>query len=488
MTGAQGKRTWSTALTMAMLLPGCATRPVGPDYVPPQPDVPQHWAEAPMQVDATDTARRLQAWWSEFHDPMLDRLVGLAIASNYDLRIAEQHIIAARAERDVAIAATRPRVSIGASAQEMRSSTTLDWPPGIGESRTLEAGFDASWEIDVFGGLRRSVEAANADVGAVAEARRSILISLLAEIASDYAMLRSAQQRVAIAQRNIEILTRSLALVERSRRAGTGTDFDVSQARAELEANQALIPTLRAEIARMAHAIGILAGGFPGDLEAELLRQGSPLPAVPTLPVSMPSEVVRQRPDIRAAERRLASATARVGVAVADLFPHFRIPLTFGPQTSALGQLLSAASFAWTIGLTGTQRLYDGGRTNARIRTAKAITEADRLNYERTIRAAFRDVEDALVNINSERERRTSLVASAKDSERALARATQLYRGGLSGYLNVLVAQRAVYQVHDSLAQSDLAQIQNTIALFKALGGGAPDCGNDCDNNSGPQR
>ncbi|MGC7403377.1 efflux transporter outer membrane subunit [Pandoraea pneumonica] len=460
------------AASLALLVSGCTT--LGPDYRTPPIDVPSQWHEAPNAHAASDTAQQLtlRTWWRSFNDPVLDRLVDAALARNQDLAIARSRLTQARAERVQIAAGLGPSVSVGGVGQALRSSERLDWPPGIGESRTWRAGFDASWELDIFGGTQRAVEAADAHIEAVADDAHAVQVSLLAELADDYAMLRTAQARRDIAQANIRNLLEGERLAERALAQGLGTSADVAQARAERETAQALPPQLEAEVARLGHAIGVLTGGFSGDWRESLAQPSSPLPVAPSLPLSMPSEVMRQRPDVRAAERRLAAATARIGVAEAARFPRFNIPLSLGTTASLIRDLFSGASLAWSVGLQASQTLYDGGSARAGVTLAQAQTDAARLAYERDVRLALRDVEDALTGLNSERARQIALTAAVQDSQLALDRATRLYRRGLSGYLPVLTAQRTANHARDALALSQGAEVRSAIALYKSLGAG----------------
>jgi NodT family efflux transporter outer membrane factor (OMF) lipoprotein len=459
---------------VAFLVAGCT---VGPDYQPPNPTTPKAWNGAhPDAAQAEETAQRLRRWWGEFHDPVLDRLISRAVAGNYELRIAAQHLIQARVARELASIADLPTITASALAANQRSSTTVQWPPGIGEYRTWQAGFDASWELDIFGGNRRALEAAIADVGAADEERRGILVSLISELVTDYLNLRAAQLRIAIAERNITSEQQSLRLTERAFTSGLGNDLAVAQARAVVEATQSTLPPLHAEVVRMTDAIAVLLGQYPESLQAEFAPEAKPtIPVPPTLPVSLPSEVVRNRPDIRHAERQIAGDTARVGVAVAQLFPHFAVPTNFDFATSSFHQLLTVNSLVWTFGLSASQTVFDFGRTHLRVRAAQAIAEADRLNYEHTVINAFREVEDALVSYNTELKRHERLNAAVNDDRVALDRSQRLYAGGLTDFLHVLDSERAVFAAEDAVALSELATAQQSVALFKALGGGWQD-------------
>lgn len=453
----------------------CTT--LGPDYHASPPNVPAQWHDAHRAFDtrAGGDVAQLRHWWHSFGDPMLDRLVATALANNHDLAIAQARLVQARAERARVAADLGPTISAGGTAQALRSSKRLDWPPGIGQSRTWQLGFDASWELDVFGGTRRAVESADAGVEAIAFDREAVRVSLLAELAADYASLRTAQARQVIAQENIRTLYEGERLAERAFAQGLGTSAEVAQARAERELAQAQPPRLQAEVERLSHAIGVLTGEFPSAWRDVLAAPSPALPVTLTLPLSLPSEVIRQRPDVRAAERRLASATAGIGVAEAARFPHFSIPVSLGTTASLIHDLFSGASLAWSVALIGGQTLYDGGRAGAGVTAAQADAEAARLAYERDVRLALRDVEDALTGLHSEREQQAALRAAVDDSQQAVERTTRLYQRGLSGYLPVLIAQRAANRARDALALSRGAEVLSAIALYKALGAGWSD-------------
>ncbi|HEY2132941.1 MAG TPA: efflux transporter outer membrane subunit [Acetobacteraceae bacterium] len=460
-------RLWG--LTTAALVAGCT---VGPDYVRPQLHLPAGWTEQRISAANAEAASQLREWWTEFHDPMLTQLVGDVIDGNLELQIARQKLLQARAERTVAGSEAYPQIGASASATANRSSTTLNWPPGIGYYRSYSFGFDASWELDVFGGIRRATQAADADIQATIENRRAVLVALLAELATDYADLRATQLRLDIARHNLGIAQRALDLTSTEFARGLTNNLTVSQARAQMESVQATVPVLQARQARLIHAIYVLTGRFPGQLETQLAVAAPTVPAPPTLPLSLPSEVVANRPDIRGAERNLAAATARIGVAVSDLYPHFSIPLLLMPMTSFPAEAFTAASLSWTIGLTATEGIYEGGRRTARVDEARAAAEIDRIAYRQTVLNAFREVEDALVNLQFEALRRGSLQAALKDSKAASDQAERLYAAGLTDFLNVLSTDRTLFAAEDELALSDLAYDEQVITLYQSLGGG----------------
>jgi NodT family efflux transporter outer membrane factor (OMF) lipoprotein len=458
------------ALLLASLLGACE---VGPDYVAPKTALPPGWTEAKVTLAQSQaTAPKLRAWWVEFRDPVLTRLVDQAIAGNYDLKIARQRLISARAERVIAGAPDYPQIGAGAQAAWSASSETLQWPPGNGGNRTYAFGFDASWELDIFGGTRRAEEAADASAAATVEDRRAILVSLLAELATDYVTLRATQERIDIAERNLRTARDGLDLTMTAFDRGLTTSLATAQARAQVDTVRSTLPPLHAQVAQLTHAMAVLLGEFPGALEADLSRPAPTVPAPPDLPLTLPSEVLVNRPDIRRAERQLAAASARIGAAVAQLYPHFTIPLTLMPTTSYLSEAFQSASLVWSAGLSLTQTIYSGGALSAQVTQARAAAEASRLTYQQTVLNAFREVEDALIAYDTETQRDAALHAAVTDNNAAYDRARQLYGAGLTDFLNVLTTERSLYSTEDQAALSDLSRVRQVIALYKSLGGG----------------
>ncbi len=455
-----------------LLLAGCT---LGPRYTPPRVDLPSNWTEHPATAsEVARSAALSQDWWASFHDPVLDRLVALAIAGNIDLRIAGQRLLAARDVREEISASLALQVDATGEAGIQRFSTTEEYPPlpGVSSSnRVWSPGFTASWELDVFGRIRRQIEAQDDEVGAGIEARRAMLLAVLGELATDYVGLRSTQRQLDIAEHNIATSRQGLELTRRSFAQGLGTTLQVAQAQAELETQQSTTQLLHTRIAQLSHAMAVLVGEMPGSLET-MLQQPSPLPRMPELPLTLPSMVIANRPDVREAERRYAEATARIGVAVASLYPDFSLPLSIGVQSSMIHELLAADSLAFQFVLSATQPLYHGGRLSAQVRQARAEAEAARLSYYRTLLGALREVEDRLAAFRNDRERALVLHRAAAYNALALERARSLYAAGLTGFIDVLSAERATYQSENAAAEGDLARLSDTVGLYTALGAG----------------
>ncbi len=336
----------------------------------------------------------------------------------------------------------------------------------------FDADASLSWEVDLFGKTKRTVEAADATVGASVEDRRGALVTLLGELGNDYTALRAAQLRLAIAKRNVDAEQETLNLTRSKFDAHLGSELDVAQSEAQLANVRAVIPQLETIVVQQGNAIAVLLGEEPGALTAELSQSGALPPAPPVLPAAMPSDVVRNRPDIRAAERQLAAANAQIGVADAARYPS----LTLNPQAALAGgtlhQMFSSAGLLWVAAASVKQPIFEGGKLDANIRSAEASAEEARLAYKKTVLTAFREVEDSLVAYEAEQRRHKELIMARDASRRALDRASELYKAGLGDFINVLDGERNLYTAEDSLAQSELTLTQTTVSLYKALGAG----------------
>lgn len=457
-----------------LLAAGCT---VGPDFRAPENAPPAGGylgVEAPapgLTSTPTQSPADAAAWWTQFNDPTLARLIADADAGNLSLAQAQARIRQARAARDIADAGFSPAVDASASASRSRSRG--------GTGNSFRAGFDASWELDLFGGVRRQVEAADADLLATTLDREDLRISLAAEVAVGYLDLRGAQRQLAIADENLRLQQQTLALTQERFDAGFVSGLDVANARTQVANTTSQIPSTQARIRADMFALALLLGKTPDALLADLAPD-APIPAPPaTVPVGLPSELLQRRPDIRRAEADLHAATARIGVAVADQYPRIALSASVGvsgPKASSLGTL---ADRFWSIGPSISVPLYSAGAREAAVEQRRAAAEESLLAYKSAVLTAFADVETALVNFTREQERRAALEDSAASAKDALDLALSLYDAGRTDFLNVLSAQRELLGAQSSLAQSTTTVSTNLVALYKALGGGwnpdAPD-------------
>lgn len=453
------------AALLAVALGGCAA--VGPDYSEPQLAVPAGWS-AGTGTDAMD-AVLLARWWHGFGDPVLDRLVADALAANLDLAQARARLREARARRGVAGAALAPSVDASLSGSRSRSSGQS----GSGSTRELySAGFDASWELDVFGGVRRSVEAAQADLEASVESLSDTRVSLAAEVALNYIDLRTAEQRLAIAEESIAYRGENHQIIRWRQQAGLVSELDLAQATTDLESTRAVLPPLRTAVIEAKNRLAVLLGRNPGELES-LVHADRPIPlAAAEIVAAIPADTLRQRPDVRVAERRLAAQTARLGEAEAARYPSFRLSGSLGLEALELDAL--ADRDANTRSLFGgiTAPVFNAGRIAANIEIQDALVEQARLAYRAAVLAALEEVENALTAVANTDARRAKLAEAAAAARTTLAIAEYRYASGLADFLSVLDAQRTQLSLDEQLAGStgELARAQ--IRLYKALGGG----------------
>jgi multidrug efflux system outer membrane protein len=457
-----------SALAMTLIVTGCV---VGPTYQSPTTKVPDHWSANPGEPTS---AEALKSFWTSFEDPILTRLIQQAIDSNYDLMIAGERIRAAHDTVRVAASGGRPQIGIGAAAESRRETQTIDWPPAspkYGEYPYYALGFNASWELDLFGETRRRKESAQAAADAAVETRRGVLISLTAAVANNYLSFRATELRLQIARENLDIARQTQKLAHRAFESGERSHLDVSEADGRVHGVEATIPPLQSYSEDLTHALAILLAQAPAQFETGDLQSETPMPDPPALPPSLPSEVIAQRPDIRGAEAEYARSNADVGVAVADLYPHFSIPLSVGPSTSQVHEMFQTASLLWRMGLDGTQSLYTGGRLTANVDAARADKDAALFSYQQTVLKAFGEVEDALSSQRAEEIRYQALTAQLTDNRRALLEAQERYRRGQVGLLPVLEDQQQLYATQDAQVTSALTRCLADISLFKALGG-----------------
>ncbi len=463
-----------------VLLSGCT---VGPSHVAPESRAPEQWPEQ-LESGIADGAADIRQWWTRFEDPTLNSLVDRALVGNLDLREAAARVRESRALRGVTASDQFPTINAGASASYSRDSENAFGNRGSGggfdsageQTDLYDVGFDAAWEIDAFGRVRRAVEAADADLAASIESERDARVILVAEVARTYMELRASQARLDIAKENVRIQQETLDLSRDRLGAGLGTELQVSQATTQLESTRSQIPVLTIRVKQATHRLDVLLGQQPGTLSTELASVAPVPPSPGEVPIGLPAELLRRRPDIRRAERELAAATARVGVATADLYPRFTLTGSFGLQSEDTDTLFSADSQTWSVGpLAVRWPIFTAGRIRATIRVNEARQEQALVEYERTVLRAYEEVANALVSYARVRERRESLGRAMQSSSIALELSQDLWSRGLSDFLNVLDSQRALFLLQDQLAESAADEATSLVALYKALGGGWED-------------
>jgi multidrug efflux system outer membrane protein len=453
-------------LAVPFLISGCL---VGPNYKKPDTSMPQSWLPPTSQPTtqqsiATNEPAQVQRWWTSFNDPMLDSLVREALQSNLDLKQAEMRLREARASRGIAAAPLYPSVN---------STGSYTRAGNVEVSHDLyQLGLDANWEIDIFGGLQRGVEASTANLQAAIEDFRDVQVTLTSEVALDYLDLRSFQRQIVIANENLDSQRRTLDLTKRVFRAGFTGGLDVANAEAQVATTESQIPSLESAARQSMYALAVLLGRQPADL-VDQLNSPAPIPATPpVIPVGLPSDLLRRRPDVRRAEAQLHAATANVGVATSDLFPKFSLTGTFGYESGQLKQLLNRKNLAWSVGPAISWPIFEGGQIQYNIELQKALQQETFFGYQKTVLTALQDVESSLIAYEKEQVHRESLIAAVNANRRAVDLSTQLYTEGQTDFLNVLSAQRSLLATQDALVQSDLAIATDLVSLYKALGGG----------------
>lgn len=460
----------STALFAALVLAGCAS--VGPDYHAPK--------EAPVTLQGVDPAHQTTAdfqaqWWKQFGDPTLDTLIQRAAANAPDLKIAVARLNQARAALGTAKSQQIPDIETGIDYSRARGQQ-----PGFTDQRTTvttyQAGFDASWELDLFGGIRRQVEAARADAAAGEASLHDAQVTLFAEVARNYFDLRGTQLRIDVAKRDIANQQDSLKVISARVEVGTGAEQDLASAKARLAAVEAQLPVLETQSQADQFRIAVLLGVRPGELDVDL-SPTSFKPIDVSLAIGGADTVLARRPDIRVAERELAAANARIGVAKADWFPHISLGGFIGFLSGRSNDFGGADTRAFSIAPSIAWSGLNVQRVNSGVKGAKARAEEARANYDRTVLTALEDVDNSLVGFNQQRVRVEKLIVQAKESRRAAELAKLRYDAGRTDYLELLDAERTQLSAEDQLAEAEAAINVRAVQLYKALGGGWEACG-----------
>jgi outer membrane protein, multidrug efflux system len=450
-----------------VVVAGCT---VGPDYVPPENSLRARWhSELRDGLTAKPIdPNTLASWWTKLGDPELSSLIERAVAGNLDMATARSRIRESRARRSVARGALFPTLNAAGSATSSRTDINTGADT---RSRAYSSSFDASWELDVFGGIRRSVEAADADLEASEENLRDVLVSLLAETALNYVEVRTFQARLAAAESSLATQDGAYELTLWRSQAGLEDELAVHQARYNLENTRSQIPTLRTGLQEAMNRLAVLLGETPGDLHKELEKpQAIPVPPA-EVAVGVPADVVRRRPDVRRAERELAAQTARVGVATANLYPQLTLNGSVGIETLSLRDPSSPRTQTISGGPRLSWALFDP-TVRPNIEVQSALQEQALIQYRAAVLGSLEEVEDALVAYAQEQQRRDNLQQATEAAQAAAKLAQDKYKAGLTDFNNVLDAERSLLSFQDQLAQSNGTVTSNLIRLYKALGGG----------------
>jgi NodT family efflux transporter outer membrane factor (OMF) lipoprotein len=496
----------------SLVLGGCT---LGPNFQEPSVWTPTSWFASRPKPPAPTPSQPVPepldaAWWQAFNDPILTRLEEQVARSNIDVRLATVRLQESRLQRGVTAADEYPNLNANASYTRERisqrgvigllggSSSSGSSTPGTSANgltgtqggvptgttaaskhlpafNLFQSGFDSSWEIDFWGRVRREVESADANIDMSAEARRSELVTVLAELANDYIQLRGQQTLLQIARDTLASEQQSLRITQERQRGGLTTGLDVANASAQVGTTGAQIPQLEAQVAVSINAISLLLGETPGALQAQL-AEAKPVPPVPpAVPVGLPSELARRRPDIRRAEANLHAATADIGQAEADFFPKVTLSGSIGVQAvrfKDLGNISPFGALQFSGGPSLSIPVFEGGRLKYTLDLRKAQQQEAAVQYQQTVLQAFHDVDNALTNYTAEQQRREQLARAVAQARIALALARQQYVQGLSTFLDVLTAQRTELDAEQQSASSTATVSSNLVSLYKALGGG----------------
>jgi multidrug efflux system outer membrane protein len=456
----------SAVLVAAIALVGCA---VGPDYQQPKSELPSAFSSDDSAFAETAP---LDQFWTVFNDDTLNALVGFALKSNHDVRIALAHLNEARALRRETQLDVAPTVTAQAAHQKERISADQSLA-GQAQTSTLNTGsFDAIWELDLFGRVRREIEASKAAEAAYTADLNAVQVSVVAEVARNYFELRGAQEQLAVAQRNADNQTETLKIAQARFDYGRGTEFDTARAQSLLSTTLATLPALQTTVENTIHRLSVLVGEQPNALRATLV----PAVALPVLPrlvqIGSPENLLRRRPDISAAERRLAAATANIGVAKADWFPRVSFTGEIGFAANSLDRIGDAPTATYAYGPSIQWAAFDLGRVQARVNQAGAREQGLLAAYQQTVLRALEETENALVAYRETRKQLDYLQTGTKAIDRATELAHLRYEGGAADFLDVLDSERSQLEVQANLSRARTAAATNLVAVYKALGGG----------------
>ena len=475
-------KAWAAKTLIMVFLAGAflsSCAPVGPNYQKPEIKTPDAWQEAVSREMAKTSGPTLQTWWRIFNDPILNDLIEQARQSNLDIKIALSGVAASRARLGVVSGRELPDADLLGSFTRFKHSDHGPFkqmaPPGGFEAQNMfMLGVDALWEVDVFGRIRRQIEAAGAEYDASIEDYRDVMVTLFAEVALAYVEIRACQRRIECAVANAAIQRKMLELTRARYSSGISSKLDTAQAMSNLANTEAAIPPLRIRLNKMTNRLAVLLDADRKTLGAKLGRSG-PIPlARENIGIGVPADLLRQRPDVRMAEKELAAQTARIGVATADLYPRFAISGFFGLETGSFSDNGGGSSLAYGIRSPVKWNFFSGGKTRSNIAFQKEIARQDLLKYRDTVIKAMEEVRNAIVAHSQEKLRRNWLLGAVAATEEAVDLVIVQYETGLTDFNNVLDTQRSLFEQQDQLVVSEAGVVLNLIRLYKALGGGWP--------------
>ncbi|KGP62688.1 multidrug MFS transporter [Legionella norrlandica] len=458
---------------------GCT---VGPNYQRPEIKVGNKWPTGKTEKKVSNAAPINLRWWQSFHDPLLNRYINEAAANNLDVKVAEARICQARAVKQISLANFYPQINGSASANSLQiSKGTLEgFFPESPTNNIIDRnqwiynlGFDAQWEIDIFGKTRRQVEASKANLEEAYETRRTVLLSTIAEIARSYVELRGAQQLYNIAQKNVQLQRKTLDLVRQRYKAGVSSEVDVSLAEGQLKNTESVLPNYIAQMTVNAYQIAVMLGREPQAILNDISKV-QPLPKVPKkVPMGLRSNILRQRPDIRATERQLAASVAEIGVAVADFFPQFNLSVTnFAFQSTSLDTLFRSSSGFWIMGPQVSLPIFHGSQIRANVESKKAVAQQAMIQYKKVVLQALQEAQSALVRYSQSLTTNQSLRQAVLVNGRAVQLAKKRFQHGEDDYLSLLQSEGALLNAEIQEVNSKVSSLINLISLYKALGGG----------------
>jgi NodT family efflux transporter outer membrane factor (OMF) lipoprotein len=457
------------ALPIVLILSACTT--VGPNYTPPEMKAPSAWQKevSGITVDKQSEQEILAKWWTTFNDPILSSLMERAVAGNLNLKQALNNIRQARIQRGITDTDRFPTVNGTGS---VGRSYSKDFNGDFTGTNSFRAGLDASWELDIFGGVKRSIEAADANIQATQESYRDALVSLLAEVAINYIDVRSYQSRLQVAESNLKSQEETYNITKWRYQAGLITELDVENAAKLLEQTRSQIPSLKSGMGQSKNRIAVLLGSEPGAVSSEL-EEYKPVPVTPReIAVGIPADLLRRRPDLRRAERSLAAQTARIGVAEADKYPKISLSGNIGLSALSLGKFFSTDGLSTGVSSGISWPVYQAGKITKNIELQWAIQEQQLIAYKAALLTALQDVENSLTAYSYEQVRRESLSKEVQFAKQAADISRSQYSAGLTDFQTVLEAETTLLSAQDQLAQSDAQVISDLVALYKALGGG----------------